>query len=231
MTRPPLLLLPGLLCNRTVWEPQIEALGGEIIVPHFWGLDSFETMARTALEMAPPRFAVAGHSMGGRVALEIVRLAPERVDRLAVLDTGVHPVRPEEIGPRQALVALAEREGMPALVRRWLPPMLHPEHLGDPILVGKIEAMWCRATPEIFARQIHAALTRRDLRPVLPTIACPTLVLTGAEDNWSTPAQHEGIAAAIPGARLTIVPDCGHMSTLEAPTAVSEALSRWLDAA
>ncbi|HLY54121.1 MAG TPA: alpha/beta fold hydrolase, partial [Stellaceae bacterium] len=118
MTRPTLLLLPGLLCDRTVWEPQIEALAAtaEIIVPHFWGQDSFETMARTALEIAPPRFAVAGHSMGGRVALEIMRLAPERVDRLAVLDTGVHPVRPEEIGPRKELVALAEREGMAALV-------------------------------------------------------------------------------------------------------------------
>ncbi|HLY58576.1 MAG TPA: alpha/beta fold hydrolase, partial [Stellaceae bacterium] len=90
---------------------------------------------------------------------------------------------------------------------------------------------WCRATPEVFARQIHAALTRRDLQPVLPTIACPTLVLTGAEDNWSTPTQHQAIAAAIPGARLTIVPESGHMSTLEAPAAVSEVLRSWLSAA
>jgi pimeloyl-ACP methyl ester carboxylesterase len=231
LTRPTLLLLSGLLCDRAVWEPQIEALGDacEIVVPDFWGMDSFETMARRTLDLAPERFAVAGHSMGGRVALEIMRLAPERVERLAVLDTGVHPVRPQEVGPRQELVALAEREGMLALVRKWLPPMLHPKHLADPALVAGIEAMWCRGTPEIFAKQIHAALTRRDLRPVLPGISCPTLVLTGAEDQWAPPAQHEAIAAAIPHARLVVVPECGHMSTLEAPGAINAELARWLE--
>lgn len=232
MSRPALLLLSGLVCDRTVWEPQIAALGRdhEIIVPDFWGMDSFEAMARKAIDLAPARFALAGHSMGGRVALELMRAAPERVERLAVLDTGVHPVREQEVGPRQELVALAEREGMQALVRRWLPPMLHPKHRADPALVGTIEAMWCRATPAIFAAQIHAALTRRDLRPVLPTIKCPTLVLTGAEDAWAPPAQHEAIAAAIPGARLAIVPECGHMSTLEAPEAVNAELRCWLAA-
>lgn len=226
----PLLLLSGLLCDRSVWEPQIAAFGPsrEITVPDLWGFDSFEAMAEAALADAPARFALAGHSMGGRVALEIMRRAPERVERLALLSTGVHPVQPGEIGPRRELVELAEREGMRALVRAWLPPMLHPRHREDAALVGTIEAMWCRATPEIFARQIHAALHRRDLRPLLPKIACPTLVSCGAEDTWSPPAQHRQIAAAIPGARLVIVPECGHMATLEAPDAVNAELRRWL---
>ena len=226
----PLVLLSGLLCDRTVWEPQIAAFGAEraIVVPDLWGYDSFEIMAEAALAAAPARFALAGHSMGGRVALEIMRLAPERVERLTLLSTGVHPVRPEEVAGRQELVALAEREGMSALVRTWLPPMLHPLHREDTGLVASIEAMWCRATPEIFAGQIHAALNRRDLRAVLPTIACPTLVLCGAQDKWSPPAQHEQIAAAIPGAHLVIVPECGHMATLEAAQNVNAALRLWL---
>jgi pimeloyl-ACP methyl ester carboxylesterase len=227
---PTLLLLSGLLCDQTIWEPQIDAFAAErrIIVPDFWGLDSFEVMAKKALQTAPPRFALCGHSMGGRVALEIMRMAPERVERLAILNTGAHPVRPEEVAPRQALVALAEQDGMLALVRQWLPPMLHPKHRADPALVGLIEAMWCRATPTIFARQIHAALHRRDLRPVLPAIACPTLVLTGADDRWAPPAQHEAMAAEIPGARLAVIPECGHMATLEAPVEVNAHLRRWL---
>jgi len=230
MPATPLLFLSGLLCDRTVWEPQIAAFGSSraIVVPDFWGLDSFEAMAEAALAEAPQRFALAGHSMGGRVALEVMRRAPERVERLALLSCGVHPVRPAEVGPRRALVEIAEREGMKALVRTWLPPMLHPRHREDAALVGTIEAMWCRATPEIFARQIHAALTRRDLTAVLPTIACPTLVLCGAEDPWSPPAQHEEIAAAIPGAHLVVVPESGHMVTLEAPEQVNAALQRWL---
>ena len=231
MSSASLLLLSGLLCDRTVWEPQIATFGSShaVIVPDFWGFDSFEAMAEAALAEAPPRFALAGHSMGGRVALEIMRRAPERVERLALLSCGVHPVRPAEVGPRRALVEIAEREGMKALVRTWLPPMLHPQRRGDTALVGTIEAMWCRATPEIFARQIHAALTRHELRPVLPTIACPTLVLCGAEDTWSPPSQHQEIAAAIPGAHLVVVPGSGHMVTLEAPDAVNAELRRWLD--
>ena len=230
MTTLPLYLLPGLLCDRTVWAPQIAAFepNRPVVVPNFWGLDSFEIMAESVLAAAPPRFAVAGHSMGGRVALELVRRAPERVERLALLSTGVHPPREGEAGPRQELVVLAEREGMQALVRRWLPPMLHPRHRDDRVLVGAIEAMWCRATPQIFARQIHAALTRRDLNPFLVAITCPTLILCGAEDSWSPAAQHEAMAAAIPGAQLAIIPECGHMAPLEAPEAVNAEMRRWL---
>jgi pimeloyl-ACP methyl ester carboxylesterase len=231
MTASALLLLPGLLCDRAVWAPQIAAFGGgwDAVVPDFFGYDSFEAMAEAALAAAPPRFALAGYSMGGRVALEVLRRAPDRVERLALLSAGVHPVRPQEAGLRRMEMALAERSGMRALVRRWLPPMLHPRHRGDTALVATIEAMWCRATPSIFAAQVHAALHRRDLRPMLAAIACPTLVLCGAEDTWSPPAQHERIAAAIAGARLVVIPESGHMVTLEAPERVNAALRIWLE--
>lgn len=230
MTARTLLLLPGLLCDREIWAPQIAAFESDyrIVVPDLWGYDSFEAMAEATLAEAPARFSLAGHSMGGRVALEIMQRAPERVERLALLSTGVHPVREAEIAPRLAQVALAERDGIEALVQEWLPPMLHARYRSDPKLVGAIVSMWCRGTPEIFAKQIHAALHRRDLRPSLAGIHCPTLVLVGADDTWSPPAQHEAIAAAIPDAELAIVPESGHMVTLEAPARVNTELRRWL---
>ena len=117
---------------------------------------------------------------------------------------------------------------MLALARRWLPPVLHPSRLGAETLLDTLEAMWCRATPAIHEGQIRAALRRQDARPVLPTIACPTLVLCGDSDRWSPPQQHREIAAAIPGAHLAIVPVCGHMVSLEAPEAVNEEFRQWL---
>lgn len=232
MSAAALLLLPGLLSTRVVFAPQIAAFGTEreIVIPDFRGLDSFEAMADAALALAPPAFAVAGHSMGGRVALEMFRRAPERIERIALMSTGVHPVAAAEAGPWRMLVTLAEHGGMTAAVRRWLPPMLHPRHRENRELIAAIEAMWNESTPDIFARQIRATLNRHDLRPLLPEIACPALVMCGAEDNWSTPAQHEAIAAATPGARLAIIPDCGHMLTLEAPEKVNDELRRWLNA-
>ncbi|WP_044562211.1 alpha/beta fold hydrolase [Azospirillum sp. B4] len=227
---PTLVLLPGLLCDRTVWEPQITALSPQwsIQVADFWGLDSFDTMAERVLADAPARFALAGHSMGGRVALEIMRRAPERVERLALLSTGVHPVLPNEAAQREELIRFAWDQGMTALARRWLPPVLHPDRRADADLVGRLEAMWCRATPSIHEGQIRAALNRRDARDVLPTLRCPVLVVGGEDDPWSPPAQQLAIAEAIPGARLAVIPACGHMVTLEAADAVTALMTDWL---
>ncbi|TWB23278.1 pimeloyl-ACP methyl ester carboxylesterase [Nitrospirillum amazonense] len=233
--QPTLVLLPGLLCDRTVWEPQIAALSSRrmIQVADFWGQDSFDAMADGVLAHAPPRFALAGHSMGGRVALEIMRKAPGRVERLALLSTGVHPVLPSEAAQREELIRFAWEQGMTALARRWLPPVLHPDRRGDAELVGRLEAMWCRATPAIHEGQVRAALNRRDARDVLstltcPPLACPTLVLGGEDDPWSPPAQQAAIAEAIPQGRLAIIPRCGHMVTLEAPEATTALLADWL---
>lgn len=223
------MLVAGLLCDETVWSAQRAALEGEcdVFTPSLWGLDSIPGMARAVLDAAPRRFALAGHSLGARVALEVVRQAPERVERLALLDTGVHPVRPGEAEKRQELIDLARREGMAALAARWLPPMVHPDRVRDPALMDPLAAMVCRASPDIFERQVRALLARPDAAAVLPGIRCPTLVACGRQDAWSPLSQHEPIAAAIPGARLAVIESSGHMSTVEAPEAVARLLLDW----
>ena len=190
-------------------------------------------MAEGVLRTAPQRFALAGHSMGGRVALEIYRLAPQRVTCIALLNTG-SSARPageageEEARKRVELVALAKSQGMPAMLRQWLPPMIDARRINDTALVNAIIEMISRKTPEIFAAQVKALLARPDASMVLEQIRCPTLLLTGREDGWSGPAQHSGMAAKIAGSQLVIVPDCGHMSMLERPAEVSAALRTWL---
>lgn len=227
----PLVLLPGLLCDDSVWAPQIAAFGRErdTLVVDFRGQDSFASMADRVLELAPERFALAGHSMGGRVALEVMGKAPQRVDRLAVLSSGAHPVAPGEPEKRAAVVALAWREGMRALAEQWIPPVLHPSRREETAFVGPMIEMWCRATPADHEAQITAALNRRDERPRLEAIRCPTLILGGADDPWAPAEQQRAIAEAIAGARLVLVPDCGHMVTLERPEAVNAELRRWLE--
>ena len=222
-----LYLLPGLLCDRVTWAAQERGLSGlaEVRIASFYGFDTLDAMARSVLDAAPPRFAVAGHSMGARVALQIMTLAPERVERLALLDTGVHPVQPGEPEQRRALLDLARREGMAALAARWLPPMVHD---ASPALMQTLTEMVCRATPEIFEGQVNALLTRPDFEANMPPITCPTLVAVGREDGWSPVPQHERIAAAIPGAKLVIFEECGHMAPMEAAEAVTAAMRAWM---
>lgn len=213
-------LLPGLLCDETIWADQRPTLS-DVVIPDFRYVNSIEAMAQLVLDAAPERFSVAGHSMGGRVALEVVRLAPDRVVRLALLDTGVHPRAANEESKRGELVDLARSQGMGALAARWLPPMLHPDHSA---LLEPLTEMVKRSTPETFANQQRALLDRPDARAALPGIRCPTLVLCGRQDAWSPPSQHEEIAASIPQSKLVIVDDCGHMSPVEQPAAVTRAL-------
>jgi pimeloyl-ACP methyl ester carboxylesterase len=230
--QPPLVLIPGLLCDRFIWQDQTRSLAGshEVSVPELEGLDSIPAMAAAALAQAPRRFALAGHSLGGRIALEIWRQASQRVTRLALLDTGVHSATPDEPARRQALLTLADTEGMRAVARAWLPPMVHPDRLADRVFMAPLEAMVERHSPETFHNQIRALLGRPDATPALATIRCPTLVLCGREDGWSPLAQHQAIAANIAGAVLVVVPECGHMAPVERPAEVTGALRRWLSA-
>lgn len=230
-----LMLLPGLNCDAAVWAPQVAALKSQAncLIPA-WGLrDSLTAMAEQVLAEAPSeRFAVAGHSMGGRVALEVLRLAPQRVERLALLSTGTHPLAAGEAGEkekagRMALLKIAQAQGMRAMAKEWAKGMVHPDRLGTPLFEQVLD-MFERGSAAQYAAQIKALLNRPDAAPLLPTIQCPTLVLTGREDGWSGPAQHEAMAAAIPGAQLVIVEHSGHMCTLEQPQAVSAALAAWL---
>ena len=228
--RPVVYLLPGLLCDEAVWRAQSEILSRthDVRVPHFFGFSSLPGMARSVLAAAPDRFALAGHSMGGRVALEIMRLAPERVERIALLNTGIHDVRPGEVERRQVLVDIAYTKGMEALAAAWAPPMVAPGRVDDAVLMAEITAMVRRATPQIYAGQIRALLNRPAVRDLLGEIRCLASVIGARQDGWSPLAQHEEIASLIPGARLTCIEDCGHMSPMEKPGAVTEALSNWL---
>jgi pimeloyl-ACP methyl ester carboxylesterase len=233
--KPTLVLLPGLVCDRAVWAPQIQALSARMDchVVDYGLLDSIGAMAQHVLATAPaPTFALAGHSMGGRVALEVVRRAPERVHHLALLDTGTHPLAggvagAKEKAGRKILLEIASQQGMRAMATQWARPMIHPSRHGTPMFEAVV-SMLERSSAEQFAAQINALLTRPDAGPVLPSIACPTLALTGREDLWSPPEQHEVMAAAIQGARLCIVEQCGHMSTLEQPKGVNAAFEKWL---
>ncbi len=171
--------------------------------------------------------------MGGRIALQIYRLAPDRVARIALLNTGSTPratgaAGVEEARKRGDLVALAESRGMPAMLREWLPPMIAPHRIHDTALVNSIIEMMSRKTPAIFAAQVRALLARPDATAVLGQIRCPALLLSGQDDGWSPPAQHAAMHARIAGSTLVIVPGCGHMSMMEHPAEVSAALRTWL---
>jgi pimeloyl-ACP methyl ester carboxylesterase len=233
--KPTLVLLPGLVCDRAVWLPQIQALSDHMHchVIDYGMLDSIGAMAQHVLDTAPSEtFALAGHSMGGRVALEVMRRAPERVHHLALLDTGTHPLADGDAGKkeragRMALLQIAERQGMRAMAEQWAKPMVHPSRHGTPLFDTVLDILE-RSNAEQYAAQINALLNRPDAAPVLATITCPTLVLTGRDDLWSLPEQHERMAAAIPHAQLCIVEQCGHMSTLEQPDVVNAAFERRL---
>lgn len=222
-------LLPGLLCDAFVWRAQIEALGNayDVHVADFYGFDSITEMAEAVLSRATSHFALAGHSMGGRVAMEITRLAPERVSRLMLLDTGYRARAPGETEKRQRLVDLANGEGMAALAATWLPPMVHPDRINDTSLMVPLSGMVCRATPEIFAGQVRALLHRPDATAVLAALECPTTFVCGRQDGWSPVAQHEEMRALVPRADLVVVEEAGHMTTVEQPAAVTAALEAW----
>jgi pimeloyl-ACP methyl ester carboxylesterase len=225
-----IILVPGLLCDASVFAAQAAAIGkhAPVRVADFSQHDSLAEMARSALTIADGSLIVIAHSMGARVSLEMVRLAPERIQKLALMDTGVHPRKEGEEANRQRLVDLAYRDGMEALAREWLPPMVHPDRTQDEALMGPLREMVLRASPEQHERQIRALLNRPDPRELLPTIRCPTLVLVGRQDRWSPVSQHEEIAAAIPSAELVVIEDSGHMVTVEQPDATSRALLAWL---
>jgi pimeloyl-ACP methyl ester carboxylesterase len=229
-----LVLLPGLLCDEAAWEGQRAALAGvDCIVPSYGTLDSLGAMADSVLTaVTGPTLSLAGHSMGGRIALEIVRRAPQRVERLALLDSGVDPIAPGPAGVaerarRMALLEIARSRGMRVMGREWALGMVHPAHVDTPVFDAVLD-MIERKTPQIFAAQITALLGRPDACDVLRAVRCDTLLLCGRQDAWSPLAQHEQMHALLPGSRLAVVEDSGHMSTMEQPQAVAAALQDWL---
>ncbi len=226
----PLVFVPGLLCDRRLWEKQIEAIGDarETIVADIFRDSSIPGMARRLLESSPDRFALAGLSMGGYVALEVMRQAPERVERLALLDTSARPDTPEQTEARLELVRLAEEKGLEVVTRELLPRLLHPGRLDDERLVSTVFEMALSTGVEAFERQERAIIARNDTREDLPSIECPTLVLCGREDAITPVELHEELAENIPGSKLRVIEECGHLSTLEHPDEVNAALREWV---
>ena len=231
------VLLPGLMCDAAVWAPVLPRL--ETIppcrIPDYGSAKSLPEMAARVLADAPPTFALAGHSMGGRVALEMARSAPARIERLALLDTGFRALPPgsagdDETAGRRALLATARERGVRAMAREWVRPMVHPARRDDEALVGPILDMFARHSTYDFAAQIDALLARPDATAVLRSLACPTLVLCGREDGWAPPRQHAEMAALVRGACLAVVEGCGHMAPMERPHEVADAMLAWLGA-
>jgi pimeloyl-ACP methyl ester carboxylesterase len=226
----PLLLLPGLLEDADAFEHPVKELSdvARCVVADLTRSDSIAALAADALAQAPAeRFALAGHSMGGYVALEILRRAPERVERLALLDTHARPDTPEATANRRRLMALAERD-FAAVSAELFPTLVAPAHRSDAGLSGKVTEMALATGMEAFLRQERAIIARIDSRPHLAAIRCPTLVIAGRLDAIMPVALLEELANGIPGARLEVIEDCGHMSTLERPEVVTGLLREWL---
>lgn len=228
--KPVLALLCGLLCDEDIWREVIAALAAEVEVRvfSFPNFSSIPDMAEHVLASVEGRFAVAGHSMGGRVALEIVRRSEGRVTGIALLNTGVHPPAAHETASRGRLVSLARSAGMTALAADWLPPMLSQTGPVRADVQARLVAMVERGSPDGFAAQTRALLTRTDAAPILAGLKIPTLLLSAAGDTWSPPGQHEAMLQLCPRAELSIVPAAGHMLPVEQPGAVAAALDSWL---
>jgi pimeloyl-ACP methyl ester carboxylesterase len=231
INKPSLVLVPGLLCDAALWHGQVEDLA-DIAQPWVADVtreDSMTAMARRVLAEAPPgRFALAGLSMGGYVAQAIMREAPERVERVALLDTSAMADTPEQSARRRGLIDLAEKGDFKGVTPRLLPLFVHPDRLSDKNLTDAVMAMTERVGKDAFLRQQRAIMGRPDNRPNLPKIDCPALVLCGRQDQMTPLGWSEEIASLIPGARLAIIEHCGHLTTMERPWETSVALRQWL---
>ncbi len=228
--RTPLILLPGLLCDRALWRHQLDHLAdlADMSVPDL-GLDeSVEDMARRVLDAAPPRFALAALSMGGYVAHAILRAAPERVARLALFDTSARADTEEQTSRRRGLIALAEKGKFKGVTPRLLPLLIHPDRLEDKPLTEAVMGMAERIGKPAFLRQQKAIMGRPDSRPHLPGYRCPTLVVVGRSDALTPIEVNAEMASLIPGAKYVIIENSGHLTTMEQPVAATALLRYWL---
>ncbi|NIF71988.1 MULTISPECIES: alpha/beta fold hydrolase [unclassified Burkholderia] len=228
----PIVLIPGLLCTAEVFAPQIPALWpyGPVTVASTLEGDSIAAMAAAILASAPPRFALAGFSMGGYLAHEILRRAPERVTRLALLSTSARADQPIQVEMRRGLLEAATHGDYDTVLANATLNTAHVSLRRDPVFAATKRRMAADIGRAAFARQTAAVIGRPDSRRELPSIAVPSLVLVGDSDPVTPPEFAREMAEAIPGAKLVIVPECGHTSPLERPEAVNAALRDWLAA-
>jgi pimeloyl-ACP methyl ester carboxylesterase len=225
----PMVLIPGLNCSARLYAEQIPALWrfGPVQVADHTRDDSMDAIASRILAAAPPRFALAGLSMGGFIALTIMRHAPERVQKLALLDTSARPETPEQTARRKPQIA-AEAGRFAEVPALQFPVFVHRNRQGDEALRARVRVMAEETGAQAFLRQQQAIMTRADARPSLAAIKCPTLVLVGDGDALTPPALSQEIVAGVAGSRLVVIADCGHLSTMERPDAVNRALVEWI---
>jgi pimeloyl-ACP methyl ester carboxylesterase len=230
--KPHLVLVPGLLCTERLFAEQIAVLGAaaDISVADHTGFASLPEIARAILATAPERFALAGLSMGGYIAFEILRQARDRVTRLALLDTNARADRPDQPAQRRELIALAEKEGVAKAAETLLAYWLHKDRLADAELVAIVREMAESVGLAAFKRQQEAIIARPDDRPFLGQIRCPTVIMVGADDPITPVKVAEEMHAGIASSRLEVIPHCGHLSTLERPETVNRILAEWLTA-
>ncbi|MFK4727979.1 pimeloyl-ACP methyl ester carboxylesterase [Bradyrhizobium niftali] len=226
----PLLLVPGLASSARIYAPVIPALWrfGPVMVANHIRDDSMAAIARRVLSEAPPRFALAGHSMGGYIALEITRQAPERVLRLALINTQARPDTPEATQRRRVLMERAKRGELRAAREEMFPELVHPSRRDDSDIRRLMHEQGDDVGVEGYLRQQAAIIARVDARPTLSAIKCPTLVMTGDADNTIPNAFSKEMAESIAGARLVILERCGHLPQPEQPEATARALAEWL---
>jgi pimeloyl-ACP methyl ester carboxylesterase len=230
MTRPSLVLLPGLLNTRRVFEHQAEALQdiAEVAIPELWHHETIADMAEAVLAAAPPAFALGGFSMGGYVAFELLRRAPERIERLALIDTQAAPDSPETRTRRQAFIEQTKLGRFHGVHPTLLPQIIHPSRLKDSAVVQPILEMAQEIGGEGFVREQRAILGRPDSRPLLVEIEVPTVVMVGRQDLATPLPRAQEMAADIANAQLVVLEECGHVSPLERPAEVTAGLRRWL---
>jgi pimeloyl-ACP methyl ester carboxylesterase len=222
-----LLLLPGMMCDERMWEAQIRDLPQSTQVPSLAGFKTFSEMASSILENTPEQFGVAGLSMGGILALEMWRQAPERITHIALIDTNPFADAPDRKSLRLQQIETALNGGLRELAVEQLKPLyLAQSNRDDDELLGTILDMALDLGPEVFRTQSIALRDRADSVEILTDISCPTVVICGAEDTLCPVGYHEYMASRIPGAKLIVIDDCGHLASMEQPDVVTSELHR-----
>lgn len=230
MSKPALVLLPGMLCDGTLWQNQTAHLSAyaDITIADLTTVDSIQKMALGVLAESPPRFALAGLSLGGIVAFEMIRLAPEMITRLALLDTTPYPMSQERIQDWGPLLEARDETLFAALAAQKLARMMYPGHSQNPVVFQALNRMVENVGPRGFQNQLKAQINRPDSRSTLSQIDMPTLVLVGREDNTCPLHIHLEMIDEIPNAILVVIRHCGHLSPIERPDAITAVLKYWL---
>ena len=228
-----IVFIPGLVSDQRAWSAvaqNLAELGYATGIADLTGAGSITAMARAVLAQFPGDLLPVGHSMGGRVAMEVARLAPERVTGLVLVATGAHPLADGERANRERVIRLANSQGMQALCDQWLPPMLAPEtQLHNPALYQSLQQMVLDAGAQVHERQVRALISRPDARPLLGSLSVPTLFVAGEFDGWSSPLQHQQMASLVAQAEVAVVQGVGHFLQVEAPKKFSQILAQWLE--